>query len=365
VIARLALAALVTAVPAAAGAQPARGLVDLQEALAGAIATARAAVVAIQARHGAPGGPPVESTGAGVIVDPRGLVVTNHHVVAGAAEIEVVVWRRGAPRFFARVVATDPEQDLALLALWGRGPFPTATLGDSSLVQVGDRVIAIGTPLGLPHSASLGIVSDAGRTLTIGGRSYPEMLQTDATINQGNSGGPLLNLRGEVVGLATAIFAPEGASTGVAFAIPSRRVRAFVAQAGRAPGLRPAAFERDPISIGQRRPHPFARGCADCHTLRAKLPIAIAQDMPHPFAGDCETCHLLTDPVAAAPAPGAQAPAAGAAPVAYRAAATAFRPSAAILGRRDRPFWHGLLLAVSCFGAAGGAAWLWLRRARA
>jgi S1-C subfamily serine protease len=342
-------------------------LVELQEALSGAIATARAAVVAIQARHGPPGAPPVESTGAGVIVDPRGLVVTNHHVIAGATEIEVVVWRRGAPRFFARVVAADPGQDLALLAIWGRGPFPTAVLGDSRLVQVGDRVIAIGTPLGLAHSASLGIVSDEARTLTIGGRTYPAMLQTDATINQGNSGGPLLNLRGEVIGIATAIFAPAGTSTGVAFAIPSGRVRAFVAEARRGPAARLAAFEREPIRIGQPRPHPFTTSCTECHSIRGRLPISMAQDMPHAYVGDCATCHTFTD-TAAAGAPGPVPPpavtAGGAAPASYRLA-TEFRPSGAVVDRRSRSTVQGLLLTLSAVVVAAGGAWLWIRRARA
>ncbi|MBI5481371.1 MAG: trypsin-like peptidase domain-containing protein, partial [Deltaproteobacteria bacterium] len=316
------LMCVVPALAATAVAQPPPRLVELQQAISSTIAAARPAVVAIRSRRHLDAPVPTESAGAGVIVDPRGLVLTNQHVVADAEQIEVQVWRRDAPRFLARVVAADPAQDLALLAMWGRGPFPTVPLGDSESVQVGDRVVAVGTPLGLSHSASLGIVSERHRALRIGDRAYPELIQTDATINQGNSGGPLLNLRGEVVGLVTAIFAPAGASTGVAFAIPIRSLAAFVAQARPAarPGL--AAFEQEPINIGQRRPHPFTGKCTECHEVRRKLTISMAQDMPHPYVGDCTTCHVVADAQvgnatppagAAAPRAGAAAPRAGAA----------------------------------------------------
>jgi hypothetical protein len=348
-----------------APAQPSPRLLELQQAISATITAARPAVVAIRARRHVGSPTPTESAGAGVIVDPRGLVLTNQHVVGGAEEIEVQLWRRGDPRFLARVVATDASQDLALLAIFGRGPFPTVPLGDSTAVQVGDRVVAVGTPLGLPHSASLGIVSERHRALRIGERSYPELIQTDATINQGNSGGPLLSLRGEVIGLVTAIFAPSGASTGVAFAIPSRALAAFVAGARPAARARPAAFEQEPIRIGQRRPHPFTGKCTECHSITRKLTISMAQDMPHPYVGDCMTCHVIADapaanasqPPAAAPAPD---PAAGPATVAYPIGAPPALLPGRMLGARRSA---GTYLAFVFGGGAlvGVVAWRWRR----
>ena len=127
---------------ASASAAPRQSLVSLQDALSGAIATGRNAVVAIRARHLSPGQGQVESAGAGVIVDPRGIIVTNYHLVGSAHEVEVEVWQNGSPRYFAWVMAVDPDRDLALVAIWGKGPFPVATLANSDLVRVGDRVVA-------------------------------------------------------------------------------------------------------------------------------------------------------------------------------------------------------------------------------
>lgn len=273
---------------------PSQGLMALQDALSGAIASGRSSVVAIRARHLSPGQGQVESAGAGIFIDPRGIIITNYHLVGNAHEVEVEVWQTGSPRYYAWVMAADPERDMALLAVWGTGPFPTATLASSAQVQVGDRVVAIGTPLGLPHSASTGIVSGLHLNLRVGTQSYPDMIQTDATINQGNSGGALLNLRGELIGVVTAIFAPQGSSTGVAFAIPSNRVRDFAQRMRVTTGARLTAFESEPIRIGQRRPHAFGV-CTSCHSITQKLAISMAQKMPHPDAGDCLGCHNITD----------------------------------------------------------------------
>ena len=277
------------------GPAPAGSLVRLQANIANAIAAARPSVVDIRARRTPPGGWTYESAGAGIIVDPRGLVLTNEHLVGGAQQINVRVWPSGRDAYLARIVASDQGQDLALLELSGQGPFPTAVLASAGPPQEGERVVAIGTPLGLPHSASLGIVSHPQRTVSVGERTYPDMIQTDATVNQGNSGGPLLDLQGTVVGLVTAIFAPEGVSTGVAFAIPADRLRPFVVQSSSAAGLRLAAFTLEAIRIGQTRPHPFTGACQKCHTIRTKLAISMAQDLPHPSAGDCTVCHTFTD----------------------------------------------------------------------
>ena len=363
---------LIPALAAVAGAAPPPRLLELQQAITGTITIARPAVVAIRARRHLAAATPSESAGAGVIIDPRGLVLTNQHVVAGAEEIEVQLWRRGDPRFVARVVAMDPAQDLALLAIWGRGPFPTVPLGDSESLQVGDRVVALGTPLGLPHSASLGIVSERHRSLRIGERAYPELLQTDATINQGNSGGPLLNLRGQVVGLVTAIFAPAGASTGVAFAIPSRSLAAFVAGARPTARAVPAAFDQEPISIGQRRPHPFSGKCTECHEVRAKLSISMAQDMPHPYVGDCTTCHVIADAPGAGgavgPPPNALAgrspsTPAGPTPAAYPIAAPdVLLPGRMLDSRAPRSTATFLTVLLGGGVCVGVLAWRWGRR---
>ena len=171
-----------------------------------------------------------ESVGSGVIIDPRGYVVTNLHVVAGATSI--VVTRFNEPQNFlpTRVVATDTANDIAMLQVMGPGPFPAASLADSSLVEVGDWVIAVGNPFGLEHTVTAGIISARRSAIAIDNVIYNGLLQTDAPINRGSSGGPLVNLQGKVVGVNTAIYAPTGVFNGTGFAIPSNRVSSFVAR---------------------------------------------------------------------------------------------------------------------------------------
>ncbi len=171
-----------------------------------------------------------ESVGSGVIIDPNGYVVTNDHVVANATSVMVTFFNQTEP-MPARVVAADPSRDLALLQLQGRGPFPAAELGNSDGVSVGDWVLAVGNPFGLGHTVTAGIVSSRRNSLVIGGVNYTDLLQTDAPINQGSSGGPLVDLRGKVIGINTAIYAPTGVFNGTGFAIPSNRVSGFVSRA--------------------------------------------------------------------------------------------------------------------------------------
>jgi serine protease Do len=154
--------------------------------------------------------------GSGVIVDPSGIVLTNNHVVEGADE--VVVELTDGREFKAKEIKTDPESDLAVIRLADAKDLPTAKLGDSDKLAIGDWVIAIGTPFELETTVSAGIISGKGREL--GGIRRAQFLQTDAAINPGNSGGPLINLAGEVVGINTAIASNSGGYQGIGFAIP-------------------------------------------------------------------------------------------------------------------------------------------------
>jgi len=163
--------------------------------------------------------PQAAGMGSGVIVREDGYVLTNNHVVEGAAE--VLVQLSDGRKVDAKIVGTDPATDLAVLKVEATGLHP-ATLGDSEAIQVGDWVLAVGSPFGLEQTVTAGIISGKNRVQGIigGGQGFEDFLQTDAAINPGNSGGPLVNLRGEVVGINTAILSRSGASAGIGFAIP-------------------------------------------------------------------------------------------------------------------------------------------------
>ena len=165
------------------------------------------------------------ATGTGFIIDGAGLILTNNHVVENAAGIEVQFFGEDE-RYEARVLGRDRLTDSALLELVEQPDreLPVATLGDSSRMAPGDWVMAIGAPFGLSHTVTVGVVSALSRPLRpVPGRTN-EMLQTDAAINPGNSGGPLLNIRGEVIGMNTAIISDRAANTGVGFAVPINTV---------------------------------------------------------------------------------------------------------------------------------------------
>jgi serine protease Do len=162
-----------------------------------------------------------QGLGSGVIVSEDGYIVTNYHVVAGADEVKVHLSDKRA--LTAKIVGTDRPTDLAVLKVEARDLHP-ARLGDSSKMQVGDWVLAIGSPFGLEQTVTAGIVSAVGRA-NVGITDYEDFLQTDAAINPGNSGGPLVNLRGEVIGINTAIASRSGGYQGVGFAIPSNIVK--------------------------------------------------------------------------------------------------------------------------------------------
>lgn len=156
------------------------------------------------------------SLGSGLIISEDGYIVTNNHVIKDAQDIRVTLW--DGKSYKAKVVGRDPKTDLALLKIDAKG-LPAVEFGDSDSLRVGDWVIAIGNPFGLGHTVTVGIVSAKGRALGLG--SYDDFIQTDAAINPGNSGGPLVNLKGEVIGINTAILTPIGGNIGIGFAIPS------------------------------------------------------------------------------------------------------------------------------------------------
>jgi serine protease DegQ len=161
---------------------------------------------------------PSQSLGSGVIVDAgRGLIITNHHVIDKADKITVTL--RDGRSFSATVVGSDPESDVAVIKIEGQGLIDL-TIADSDELRVGDFVVAIGNPFGLGQTVTSGIVSALGRS-GLGIEGYEDFIQTDASINPGNSGGALINLRGELIGINTAIIAPNGGNVGIGFAIPS------------------------------------------------------------------------------------------------------------------------------------------------
>ena len=162
---------------------------------------------------------PRRGVGSGFVIDPDGYIATNYHVVENASALSVTL--ASGEELEARVVGTDPRTDLALIKVDSAGNLPALRFGDSDRTRVGDWVLAIGNPFGLGGTATAGIVSARGRD--IHAAAYDDFLQIDAAINSGNSGGPVFNAAGEVIGINTAIVSPSGGSVGIAFAIPSEQ----------------------------------------------------------------------------------------------------------------------------------------------
>ncbi|MEH6718372.1 MAG: Do family serine endopeptidase [Aurantimonas endophytica] len=160
----------------------------------------------------------VQSLGSGFVVDPSGVVITNNHVIADADTITVNF--ADGTRLDAELLGTDPKTDLAVLKVNPPEPLPAVEFGDSEALRIGDWVMAIGNPFGLGGSVSVGIVSARGRNINAG--PYDNFIQTDAAINRGNSGGPLFDMNGRVVGINTAIISPTGGSIGIGFSIPAQ-----------------------------------------------------------------------------------------------------------------------------------------------
>ncbi len=167
-----------------------------------------------------------ESLGSGVIVDERGYILTNNHVVEGASELKIKLG--GDKREFdAKVIGADPQSDVAVVKIESSDHLPAAKLGDSDKIRVGQWAIAIGSPFGLVQTVSAGIISATGRA-NVGVAQYEDLIQTDAAINPGNSGGPLVNVKGEVIGINTAIFTRTGGYQGIGFAIPINMAKAIM-----------------------------------------------------------------------------------------------------------------------------------------
>ncbi|MDO8422463.1 MAG: Do family serine endopeptidase [Parvibaculum sp.] len=175
---------------------------------------------------GEPGDQKSQSLGSGFVIDAKGIVVTNNHVIDGADKIEVTF--TDGTTLGATLLGRDEKTDIAVLKVEPVAPLAHVALGDSDRLRVGDWVMAIGNPFGLGGSVTVGIVSALNRDIHAG--NYDDFIQTDAAINRGNSGGPLFNLAGEVVGMNTAIISPSGESVGIGFATPASTISSIVQQ---------------------------------------------------------------------------------------------------------------------------------------
>lgn len=168
----------------------------------------------------------VNSLGSGFVIDPAGYIVTNNHVIEGADQIEVNF--SDGSTLEAKLVGTDPKTDLSVLKVEPKAPLKAVKFGDSRKMRIGDWVMAIGNPFGLGGTVTVGIVSARGRNINAG--PYDNFIQTDAAINKGNSGGPLFDMNGDVIGVNTAIISPSGGSIGIGFSIPSEIAKNVIDQ---------------------------------------------------------------------------------------------------------------------------------------
>ncbi|HUI35549.1 MAG TPA: DegQ family serine endoprotease [Stellaceae bacterium] len=163
--------------------------------------------------------------GSGFIIDPEGHIVTNNHVVGDASKVEVTL--QDGTKYTAKIIGRDKRSDLAVLKIDADKPLPYVTFGDSDRAEIGDWVVAVGNPFGLGGTVTAGVVSARGRDIHAGG--FDDFLQIDAPINRGNSGGPTFDLNGNVIGINTAIYSPNGGSVGIGFAVPSNAAQKIVA----------------------------------------------------------------------------------------------------------------------------------------
>jgi serine protease Do len=168
----------------------------------------------------------VNSLGSGFVIDPTGFIVTNNHVIENADDIEVIF--SDSSKLKAKLIGTDTKTDLSVLKVEPPQPLTSVKFGDSKKMRIGDWVMAIGNPFGLGGSVTVGIISASGRNINAG--PYDNFIQTDAAINKGNSGGPLFNMSGEVIGINTAIISPSGGSIGIGFAVPTELAENIVKQ---------------------------------------------------------------------------------------------------------------------------------------
>ena len=273
--------ALNTAVPGAAKA--------LQTSYHGIIDDTRPAVISIDAvvrdQNANPGDPVANYAriGSGVIIDPRGYALSSLHVVEGASSLKATVYgQAGALEYPLKIVKADKTSDLVLLRIQGDGPFPYASLGDSNSIRTGDVVISIGSPFGFEQSVTSGIISSRNRTLNVGGMVYENLIQTDSSINKGSSGGPLLNAKGDVIGINTAIYSSSGQFAGISFAVPINRSLDLLGG----------------VIDFQNVPPPVAKGQLAAWSKTAKqignayrFPDRQILTPPHNYRGTCTECH--------------------------------------------------------------------------
>jgi serine protease Do len=276
----------------------------LQKNVNQATAAVMPSIVSVKAQKQSQNGILYESIGSGFVVDEKGYVLTNLHVVENSQNITVSQWRVGQNTISATVVNTDESLDLALLKIEGNNIFKPAPLDNSDQVQVGNLVICVGSPFGFKHSVTFGIVSDLHREIVIQGLTYKDMIQTDAVINEGNSGGPIINIFGRVIGVGTAIYAPDGTYTGIGFGIPINRAKHFFSQTtgavlAAATAPLPVADPKEPIDITTKIPndqtHKQFSDCRTCHVISAKSVVTVQAVMPHPPLEGCSDCHVLTN----------------------------------------------------------------------
>lgn len=218
-----------------------------------------------------------QSLGSGVVIDAeRGIILTNHHVVRAADAIRVTF--DDGRRLEAELVGSDPETDIAVLRVEA-DHLSAVPLADSDQLRVGDFVVAIGSPFGLAHTVTSGIVSALGRT-GLGIEGYESFIQTDASINPGNSGGPLVNLRGELVGINTAILAPGGGNVGIGFAIPTNMVKTVASQI-----IEHGSVRRGLFGAGVQDLTPEIASALDIDLFRGAVIATVQPDSPAAEAG--------------------------------------------------------------------------------
>ncbi|HEX4262398.1 MAG TPA: Do family serine endopeptidase [Acetobacteraceae bacterium] len=252
--------------------------------LASSIVQLRADAAAITqqtASRGPAARPPMtertRSVGSGFIIDPNGLVVTNNHVIEGADAIAVTL--QDGTFIVAHLVGNDVPTDLALLKLDASQPVPALAFGDSSRVKLGQAVFAIGNPFGIGSSVTSGIVSALSRDIQEG--PYDSFIQTDAPINRGNSGGPLFDMTGHVIGVNSAIYTPSGGSVGISFAIPANIARGVIDELDQH-GYVPRSW----LGAGvQQMTGPFAEGLGLAADMPGAIVAGVLPDSPAAQAG--------------------------------------------------------------------------------
>ncbi len=217
-------------------------------------------------------------SGSGVIVSPDGYILTNNHVVEEAEKVEVELSDRRV--FTAKVVGTDQASDVAVIKIEG-SDFPALPFGDSNKAEVGDIVLAVGNPLGVGQTVTMGILSAKGRrTSRVGDGSIENFLQTDASINRGNSGGALVNLQGELIGIPSQILSATGGSIGIGFAIPAEMARNVMDQL-----IRGGKVQRGMLGVGVKDLDPEMAEVLNRKDLRGALVSSVTPGEPADRAG--------------------------------------------------------------------------------